>query len=280
MSARELAAREGLTLSTGIPSLAQYLRETWERRAFIWNLASARNEVRHANTVMGKLWQVLTPLLNAAVYFLVFGVILHVRRTVPNFTAFLVIGVFTFSYTSALINGGSNSITGNLNLIRALNFPRILLPAVVYVGEFQQMLWTTGVMCAIVLATGEGITPMWLLIAPVILLQTCFAGGVGLILARMSTRVRDVSSFLPFLLRTWMYFSGVMYPIGNLVGPQAKTLFEILNPMICYIGLMRDALMTTETSPPYFWALALGWGAIGISAGVLVFKRGENSYGR
>ncbi len=277
--ARESALRQGLRPSTGVQPLGEYLRETWRRRAFIWSLAVARNEVRHANTVMGKLWQVLTPLLNAAVYFLVFGVVLDVRGEVPNYIAFLVVGVFTFGYTTLLIQGGANAITGNLPLIRALYFPRILLPVVSYVQETLQMLWTTMVMCVIVLLTGEGVTAAWLLVVPILALQTCFAGGLGLILARMSTRVRDVSSFLPFLLRTWMYLSGVMYSIYSL-SPQVQHLVEAVNPMVAYIGLMRDALMATESVPPYYWGLAVAWALVSLACGIAVFHRGENTYGR
>ena len=84
---------------------------------------------------LGQLWQVLTPLLNSAVYYLIFGVLFKANRGISNYTAHLVTGVFIFAFTERSIVVGSSAIRANITLIRALHFPRACLPlAYVLVG--------------------------------------------------------------------------------------------------------------------------------------------------
>src|SRR5205809_1449777 len=97
-----LAAQYGLRPSSARPGLVSYLARVWQRRHFILAFATARNVAMYTEARLGQLWQVLTPLLNAAVYFLIFGVLLGTSRGIPNFVAFLVTGIFIFSFTQRL----------------------------------------------------------------------------------------------------------------------------------------------------------------------------------
>jgi teichoic acid transport system permease protein len=68
-----LAARYGLRPSSARPGLASYLVRVWQRRHFIVAYATARNVSMYTEARLGQLWQVLTPLLNSAVYYLIRG---------------------------------------------------------------------------------------------------------------------------------------------------------------------------------------------------------------
>src|SRR5690349_18942368 len=75
-SLTELAHRHGLTSSGKLPSLGGYARHIWGYRHFITAYANARVSSTLGTNHLGILWQVLTPLFNAAVYYVIFGVIL------------------------------------------------------------------------------------------------------------------------------------------------------------------------------------------------------------
>ena len=115
-----------------------------------------------------------------------------------NYVAFLVVGVFVFTYTQRAVLSGSRSIAANLGLVRALHFPRATLPLASTVMELQQLLVAMVVLGAIVLGTGEPLTPSWLLVVPALALQTVFNSGLALALARVTSRVRDLEQLLPF----------------------------------------------------------------------------------
>src|SRR5216683_5559149 len=243
-----LAAQYGLRPSAQRPSIGIYLRELARRWSFIMGFATARNVAMYTEAKLGQLWQILAPLLNAGVYFLIFGLIITgVSRGVPDYLAFLVTGVFVFSFTQRTFISTSKVITDSLPLIRALQFPRASLPLAYVMIELQQMFLSLVVLVAIVLATGEPITWYWLLAIPALLLQTIFNVGVGMGVARLGSQVNDFSQLLPFLLRTWMYLSGVMFSIATLtqVPARAKAILQ-LNPAALYITLMRNALLLSQ----------------------------------
>jgi len=268
----ELARRYGLRPSSMRPKVPAYLRQLWQRRHFILAFATARNIALYTDAKLGQLWQVLTPLLNAGVYWLIFGELLRISRGIPNYFAFVVIGVFVFNFTQRTFISTSTVMTQNLDLIRALQFPRAALPIGYVVIELQQMLVSVVVLVPILLATGEPLTWHWLLLVPVLALQTIFNIGCGLAVARLGAQVNDVSQLLPFLTRTWLYASGVIFSISTLnVHGWIKSLLQI-NPAALYITLTRNALMVTERqsapgSKPYNQALCHAWQTAGQSKG-------------
>jgi ABC-2 type transporter len=159
---------------------------------------------------------VLTPLLNSAVYYLIFGVLFKANRGITNYTAYLVTGVFIFAFTEQSIVVGSTVMRANMALIRALHFPRACLPLAYVLVEFQQLMLSMLVLFAIVLGTGEPLTWYWLLLVPTLVLQATFNVGAALVMARLGAGAQDISQLVPFLLRVWRYFCGVMYSIASL----------------------------------------------------------------
>ena len=118
--------------------------------------ATARNVAMYTEAKLGQLWQVLAPLLNAGVYFLIFGLIITgVSRGVPDYLAFLVTGVFVFSFTQRTFISTSKVITDSLPLIRALQFPRASLPLAYVMIELQQMALSMAVLFVLIADHGR-----------------------------------------------------------------------------------------------------------------------------
>lgn len=250
----EYARGHGLKLSSARPTLLEYLRQLWRRRHFVAGFATSMNVAMYTEARLGQLWQVLTPLLNVAVYFLIFGELLHTSRGVPNYIAFLVTGVFVFNYTQRSFIIASRVMNDSLPLIRVLHFPRACLPLGYVLIELQQLMVSFTVLIAIVLISGEPITWYWLLAIPALILQTLFNCGGGLILARWGAGFDDVSQLLPFVVRTWMYVSGVLFSIqslalihGGLLARHPRLAFVLqVNPPAIFISLVRNAILTSQ----------------------------------
>ena len=259
----ELAARYGLQPSAARPPLIEYVRRIWRRRYFVTGFATAQNVAMYTEARLGQVWQILTPLLNVAVYYLIFGLILNTKRGVPDFIAFLVIGVFIFNFTQRSFIISSRVMWDSLPLIRALYFPRACLPLGYVLIELQQLGISLIVIFATVLAVGQPITWYWLLLIPVLAMQTLFNIGAAFILARFGAGFDDVSQLLPFIVRTWFYASGVMFSIQTFSTLRSHpTLTKILqyNPAAIYITLTRNALLesqrqSTPGAKPYNQAL-------------------------
>ncbi|MEV0715829.1 ABC transporter permease [Asanoa sp. NPDC050611] len=282
---RQLAARHGLHVAGARPNLIAYSRQLWAYRYFITEYANAKVVASFSTARLGQLWQVLTPLANAGVYFLIFGVILNTRHGVDNFIAYLCTGLFVFTFTSAVVQQGTSSIVGNLGLIRALHFPRAVLPIAVMLTQFQNLVASVVVLIGIVLVSGEPLTLEWLLLIPTLLLQSVFNAGLALAMARLGSKLTDLKQVIPFVMRTWMYGSGVLYAVANFeahLPGWASTIVKV-NPLLIYIELARHSLMESVdlASPPgQLWILAVAWALLIGIGGYVFFWRGEQEYGR
>ncbi|BDM66898.1 transport permease protein [Streptomyces nigrescens] len=284
---RALAERHGLTVSGARPSLAEYTRQLWQRRHFITSFATARLTAMYTTAKLGQLWQVITPLLNAAVYYLIFGVLLDTRKHVPDFIPFLVTGVFIFTFLQNSVMTGTRAISGNLGLVRALHFPRACLPISFCLAQLQQLLFSMGVLAVILLCFGQLPTWSWLLVLPALTLQFVFNTGLAMVMARLGSRTPDLAQLMPFVMRTWMYASGVMFSISVILqGKHLPKIVELLlnaNPAAVYIDLMRFALIDSFTAkqlPPHVWAFAAGWALLAGIGGYVYFWKAEERYGR
>ena len=314
----ELAARYRLRPSAARPGVFAYARQLWERRHFIVGFATARNVAMYTEARLGQLWQVLTPLLNAAVYYLIFGIILGTNRGVPNFLGFLITGIFIFNFTQRAFITTSRVMPDSLPLIRALPFPRACLPIGYVLIELEQLAMAMIVLTAIVLASGEPLTWYWLFAIPALALQGVFNVGMGLFLARLGAGADDFSQLLPFLVRTWMYASGVMFSIqtiGSLRNHPTLTYLLQINPAAVFIGLVRNAVLQSQRlawpgSKPYdaancalyhtgkkayleysaychgtipmsgLWLWGIGWAVVALLVGFVFFWEAETRYGR
>jgi teichoic acid transport system permease protein len=313
----QLAVRYQLRPSAARPGLFAYAGQLWARRHFIVGFATARNVAMYTEARLGQLWQVLTPLLNAAVYYLIFGIILDTSRGVPNFLAFLITGIFIFNFTQRAFITSSRVIVDSLPLIRALPFPRASLPIGYVLIELQQLVMSMIVLTVIVLGSGEPLTWYWLLALPALALQTVFNMGMALFLARVGSGADDFGQLMPFLVRTWMYTSGVMFSIQTISTlrdhPTISFILQI-NPAAVFISLIRNSILQSQRlawpgSQPYnaakcalydvnkqhlensaychgtltmdqLWLYAGGWAVVAIIIGFVFFWQAETRYGR
>ncbi|GAA5079858.1 ABC transporter permease [Streptomyces sp. SID10815] len=282
-----LAARHGLSVSGARPTLTQYVRQLWARRHFITAFATAKLTAQYSQAKLGQVWQVATPLLNAAVYYFIFGVLLGTKHGVADYIPFLVTGVFVWTFTQSSIMAGTRAISGNLGLVRALHFPRAALPISFALQQLQQLLFSMAALVFILFLCGVPIGLSWALTVPTLVLQFVFNAGISMVMARMGAKTPDLAQLMPFILRTWMYVSGVMFSIDktlkNTTLPHwAQTLLEA-NPAAVYIDLMRFALIDSFKAhqlPHHVWAYAVGWALLAGVGGFVYFWKAEERYGR
>jgi teichoic acid transport system permease protein len=278
----ELVERFGLKRAGARPSLITYTRELWGRRHFVATFSTAENAVGYSRSFLGQAWQLLTPLLNVGVYYLVFGVLLKTKNGIHNYIAFLVIGIFIFTFTQTSVLQGARSISANLGLTRVLHFPRAVLPTSTTLVALQRLIYSMVIMIPIVLITGETPNWGWLLLIPAVVLQSMFCLGLAFIMARIGAKIPDTSQVLPFVMRTWLYLSGIFYSITRFTnghGHWVKVVLEV-NPGAVYVQLVRDALLAEQATTPYEWPLAIGWAVVTLVLGYVFFWQAEEQYGR
>lgn len=275
-----LAQEHGLPLQKGRPPLGDYLRDLWRSRSFTWALAKTRAYAQNENTYLGQIWSILTPLLYAGVYYLIFGVVLNTRAGVDNFPAFLITGLFVFQFCSGALNRGSTAVTSNVAMIRSLRFPRAALPISVAITELLTVLPAIVVMYVLVWLTGETPQWTWLMAIPAFALITVFNIGVALIASRLVSQFRDVRNLIPFVVQLLRYMSGLFFSIAAYTEglPLLGAILQY-QPFALSLELVRGALLA-EISVSSTEALVMaGWALLALVGGAIYFWRREGKYG-
>ncbi|UXN31253.1 ABC transporter permease [Glutamicibacter sp. M10] len=280
MTVAEEADKFGLHRVGARPPLGDYLRQTWERREFIYELAKARVQKQNQQNRLGMIWVVLKPTLNALMYGVIFG-ILQGDKKGPDFPVYVVIGVFLFEFFTSSMNGGAKSITGNQALVQSLSFPRLSLP----IAQITQNLLTLMPMVAVmfIYAMILGTTPKWTWfgIIPLIALFTIFNIGIALICARITVHVRDFTQILPLVTRMLFYTSGVLFSVDRILNswPWLVTVFDY-HPLYQTLHLARAMIMNDAEYNPMSWLVLSVWAVVVLTVGLVYFWKAEERYGR
>jgi teichoic acid transport system permease protein len=262
-----------------IPSgLRPYVAAMWSRRSYVWYVARSTLREKQMNSVLGNIWHLLNPLLQVAVYYVIFGVVLEVDRGVDNFITFLAIGTLAFTFCQRSTLSGASSIVKNLGLIRAVEFPRAVLPFTSTLTETLSMLPSFLVIGVVAVVTGETPSPRWLLLIPVMGVLAIFNLGAALFAARATSVVRDVQQILPFVFRILLYASGVLFSAAEYAEGSYRWFFT-LNPVYAFLTIARWTILGSDVSASLLLSAGT-WTVVLTVTGFLWFRAGEASYGR
>ncbi|MDR2453077.1 MAG: ABC transporter permease [Bifidobacteriaceae bacterium] len=280
--AAALAARHGLRKLGARPRLWPYTVSLWRRRDFTWELATSDAYGKNQGSYLGQLWGVLKPLLQVAVFYVIFGlVITGARQGIADFLSYLVIGTFLFEFMASGLNNGGRAIASKVKLVRALEFPRAVLPISVTLTELIMMWPAMLIMLVIVLVKGHMPTWSWLLLAPAIALVYMFVLGVGFFLARVVSATPDLGNLVPILTQMARYCAGVFFSLEALAaGFGALGQVAIYEPFALYLTLSRSAILPEVQAGPFHWALGAGYSVAALLLGYVYFWLAEARYGR
>lgn len=264
----------------GRPPLGEYLRRLWQRRHFIYADSRARAFSGNRDMLLGNLWLVGVPILQGLMYFIVFALVLKVNRGIPNFTGFLLIGIFLFQYTTSCLSQGVTAMSRGRGLTTAFSFPRAAVPLATLLRETLSMapVLATLVLLLLVVPPGTEVTWAWLLFPLVFALQVLFNAGLVLYAARLGSAIPDFKHVVSFLSRFWFYTSGVFFSVERFIQDPVWLAVARLNPMYLILDMSRDLLLYDTVPDGRSWALLSVWSVTVAAFGFWYFWQGEDSY--
>lgn len=226
------------------------LRELFRYRDLVRNLVVSEVKTRYRNSVLGFVWSLLNPLAMMMVFTIVFGV-LRPNHEVANLPIYLLCGLLPWNFFSASVTSGMNSVVGNGNLIKKVYFPREVLPVAAILAQLVNFLLALIVLFGALIVFRTNFSP-WLWTLPlIILIQTCFSLGIGLVLSTLQVFYRDTQMIMDVVILAWFFLTPIfytpdqipstIYTIGGLEF-SAQRLLYILNPMASLINVYRDLL--------------------------------------
>jgi len=250
------------------------LRDLWEYRELLHFLIWREIKSRYRQMALGPLWVLIIPLVNMLIFTLVGGAAGIPTGGAPR-PVFVYSGLVLWQLFAEAARKAATSLVTQLPVITKVYFPRLLVPlsaSLVGVADF-----VVALAALVALMAFYGVAPG----APVLALPVCAglalasALGVGLWLAAVAVRFRDVAYGVNFLLQAWFFCSPVFYPASIIQGPWRP--FYLLNPMTHAIEGFRWSLGLGGQAPGPGLALACAGALVLILTGAWVFRRAERT---
>lgn len=230
--------------------------------------------LRYKQTAIGFGWAIFMPLVNTAVFSMIFMRVAPVSTGVP-YPVFAYCGLLAWNFSASSFRFAVNSLTSNFNLVTKVYFPREIFPVSAVLVSLVD--FAVGSIVLVVMMAYYHIAPTWTLLAlPVVLVvHVAFTIGVALVLAMANLFYRDVKYLFEIAITVWMFATSVVYPI-DIVGGRLRMLLS-LNPMTPIIDGYRAVLLRGELPPAYFAVAALG-AVVLVTVAALVFHRAEYQF--
>ena len=243
----------------GLPPLGRYWKSLWARRTFISQYSKSELREQHFDSVFGQLWLVLNPLLLSAVYFLLIVIIGGSSDSTRY--GHLTASLFLFYLVSNSLTGGVKSVTAGQRLILNTAFPRIMLPISATIIALFKFLPT--LLVFLIMRTIIGLPFGWEMLwaIPVFFIALLFSLGVAITISCVNVYFRDIASFLPYMTRTLLYLSPILYEASSL-SPQLRA-FEVFNPLFPILDSWSKAVVHSQIPSTSSMLQGLAW-ALGI----------------
>ncbi|MBC3177835.1 ABC transporter permease [Corynebacterium lujinxingii] len=263
------------------PGLGRYLAQLWQRRHFIW--AEARNKAfsRGRDMYLGRAWIVLQPILDTAVYILVFGVVLNISKNIDYFIGYLVIGVIFFNFITRGLNSGAGLIQSSKGMISSFSFPKAALPISLTVKQLLDNV-APAIVGLLIAFLYHGLTPSpAILTVPVFFLMIhLFSLGAMLIVARITAFIPDLKALVSTFTRGLFFVSGVFFDIHRFDSNETIQSIMLANPAYQFLTAVREATIYQTVPPLGRWLYLAAWTFGLLIIGLIFFWEAEERYAR
>ena len=252
------------------------LKEIWNYRELLYFFTWRDLKIRYKQTSIGILWALFQPFITMVIFSVFFGMFGKIPSDNIPYPVFVFSGLLLWQLFSASLSQASNSLVGNQSLLTKVYFPRLILPISSIFSNLVDFFIASLILVGLMIYYGFLPQLGGLLILPLLVLITCiFAVGLGLFLASLNVKYRDIKYVLPFFIQLLMFVTPVIYSpsiLGNYSWVMA------VNPMTGVIKAARSALFGLQSINWFLLFLSAGTALVVLFFGFLYFKKAERSF--
>jgi lipopolysaccharide transport system permease protein len=252
------------------------INELWRYRELLYFFAWREIKVRYRQAGLGVAWAVIQPLSSMIIFTLLFGRLAHMPSDGVPYPIFCYCALVPWTYFSAVLGVGSNSLVQNDSLLTKVYFPRVLLPAGTALAGLLD--FVIGSFLLVGLMIYYHVHASWtLLLSPlVILCMVILTMGVSMGLAAANVRYRDVKHAIPFVIQIWMFATPIIYPTSMI--PQRFRPFLALNPCWGIVHAFRACVFPGLPFDLKLIGTSMGVAVLIFAGSAYYFYRAEKSF--
>jgi len=207
---------------------------------------------RYVGTGLGQLWYILSPLITIFIYTVVFSDFMKMKMGVVDnayaYSIYLVPGILAWTSFSTILIRLTNSFSEKANLIKKINIPMYTFQLSIIITEF--FLFVISIVMGIIflILVDHPVTWVFLWMIPIMLLQTLFAFGLGVIVSLFQPFFKDLKEAIPIIIQLWFWMTPIIYARELLEGKYPALL--VYNPFYQFAKVYQDMFLYAK--PPEF----------------------------
>ena len=251
------------------------LREIWEYRDLIWEFASRNFRVRYRQMALGPLWSILKPIIDMVIFATIFGSLANLPSDGVPYSVFAYTALIPWGYFAGITSASASSLVHEMDVISKIYFPRMVIP----LSNVLSLLFDTAISLIIltVMVLFYNFSLSWrLLLIPLFLLIAALTGlGIGLWLATIAVRYRDVRNLADYGLQVLKFLTPVVYSAA-LIPERWQTIYQ-LNPIYWVVEGFRWIFLGTGKTPNLMFGISSLLAVSILITGMFVFRRTEQT---
>lgn len=225
--------------------MLNYINNFKKFQPLLYELVARDVKIKYRKSVLGVLWTLLNPLLMMAILSIVFSNLF--RFEIENYSLYLLSGQILFNFYNESTSGAMTAILGNASLIKKVYIPKYLFVVSRIASSSINVLSSFCALILVMLFTRTELHyTMFLVIIPLVYI-IIFSLGVGLILAALTVKFRDIMHLYGVFITALMYLTPIIYSIEML--PGWVQVIVRLNPLTGILEIFRN-VMIYNTIPP------------------------------
>jgi len=259
-----------------------HLKDLWNYRDLIGLFVRRDFVAQYKQTILGPIWQFVQPILTTLMFLLVFGHFANFPTDGIAPAAFYMAGTTVWNYFSVCLTSVSGTFVNNAAIFGKVYFPRLVLPVSVVISNMVKFGIQFLLLMAVVSYYHFNGYPVHftyrVFFIPLLLIEMAALGlGLGIIISSVTTKYRDFTVLLSFVVQLLMYATPVVYPLSFLKNKSYKWLVDI-NPLTSIMESFRLALFNTGTVEWMSLGYSIVFTIMSLLFGIVLFNKVEKTF--
>ena len=254
--------------------MSSYIRNFVKFQPLLSELVARDIKIKYRRSVLGVLWTLLNPLCMMIILSIVFSSIF--KFDVENFPLYVLSGQVIFNFFNDSTTSSMSAIISSASLIKKVYVPKYLFVlSRVMSSVINLMASFTALLLVMVATRAELHWTVFLSVIPLAMV-VLFSFGVGMFLAAITVRFRDVIHLYSVFTTGLLYLTPVIYPMAAL--PDMVKTIVMINPLTNYLLMFRDVMFNNTLPSVFSVLLGIVEAALALALGLYVFYKNQDEF--
>jgi lipopolysaccharide transport system permease protein len=200
---------------------------------------------KFAGSVLGVFWSFIWPLVNIAIYTIIFSKFMGARlkgvESGFGYSVYLISAMLPWIAFSSTLSRSSTVFLDRKGVISKINIALPTMPLYIMISESVTFLISMAIFYFFLMIIGQKFSVYHLMLPFIFILQQLLAYALGLILAVLTVFIRDIKELVGVVLQVWFWFTPIVY-VKDILPEWVKKIM-VFNPAFTFTDSFQNIIL-------------------------------------